>query len=185
MKSQLKIILFLVIATIIANEANAQFNNTDVLFYIDVEASLANPQTNVYIWKFRNGNLYKIMKIGTTLANVSENLKKDMYYYEKDEKQSFSSCWITKNSYNKIMSNIKWIVYSLSIEGLHSFTGAFGERVEGYPDYNCYGAFKKDLSEYTEWKEPDYDGAGRFIFRRISKSELRNLKFSMTRDFLQ
>ena len=55
MKSQLKIILFLVIATIIANEANAQFNNTDVLFYIDVEASLANPQTNVYIWKFRNG----------------------------------------------------------------------------------------------------------------------------------
>ena len=34
-------------------------------------------------------------------------------------------------------------------------------------------------------KEPDYDGAGRFIFRRISKSELRNLKFSMTRDFLQ
>jgi len=179
MTHRLRLLLFAVMAILFVQEAYAQLYNTEVLFFVDKESSLTNPQTYVRIYQFRNGDNYWFTGCleDKTLRIVSNNLKKDNDYYEK---QSWGHANEGRDMYNADMSNSRWIVYSASYRYLP--TTEWGE---GWPAHTSYYAFKKDLSEYMLWHEPDYDGQGRVVCRRLTKTELKNLRFTAARDFLK
>jgi|GEM_PF-2175989 len=158
----------------------AQIQNTEVLFYVRIDKSLKSPTTSVAIRRFINGRS-AYCYCNDDLRTVSNNLKKDTNYYEKQEK------WNTHgtenpNSYNRDLSNEKWHVYSCWHKALVATEGWNGPT---WPAHTQFWAYKKDLSEYMYWEEPDDENLGRDTYRRLTKTELKNLTFTAARDFLQ
>ena len=162
---------------------NAQIQDTEVLFYVKTDQSTSNPNTRVYVMKWKNGNRY--VPTGTAadfwcddIFKIVKNLKKDNNFYEKlDWKEGVEKYSL----YNKEMSNNKWCVYANHFNAYYFY----GQLV--WPDHTKYYAVKRDLSEYMQWCEPDYieDSEGRQTYRRLTKTELINMNFTATRDFLQ
>lgn len=172
-------LLFLVMAICFASGVKARINNSEVLFYIRVDANLKDPQTRVEVYRITNGILYDFRSgynptleaDPLALRTVCNNLKEDSYCYDN------SNRWDSFNfrKYDANMSNDKWTVYAVSFEANPPLW---------YAHMN-YKAFKNDFSEFMEWNEPDYDKIGRRIYKRITKNELKQLSFTGARDFLQ
>ncbi len=158
------------------NNSNAQIQNTEVLFYVLKGASPNNPNISVYIMKWKDGVLYKPSgKYWVDdLGDVSRYLRKDTYFYENME-------WVRMDAerkfYNVEMSNSKWDVYERHFNRW-VFCGN-----EMYPEHSRFFAFKKDLSEYMHWREPDYELHGRETLKRLTKTDILNVNINH-RDFL-
>ena len=175
--------LLLGLAICLASGMKAQIYNSDVLFYVESDSRLTNPQTRVIIFRFRNGNRQTFEGSEKTLKAVCDNLKRDMDYYE-----TLYSQWKTDNwgSYDSNMSNLKWHVFSKKYSRLY----IDGLGLE-WPDHIHYIAFKKDFSQYMYWSEPEYDdwrgdhNGTRVTHNRLTKSDILKLSFTGARDFLQ
>ena len=185
---KLKKVLFLAMAICLASGVKAQIYNSEVLFYISESANLTNPQTSIWIFRFKNGICQRVDKNDANrLKNVCDNLKSNINYYE-----THSSVWSNHSSvdtdhFDSKMSNAKWNVYSNTCQGyLDSyFSGQY------IPTHTYYYAYKKDFSQYMYWAEPEYDDpmmghvGERVTYKRLTKSELLKLIFTGARDFLQ
>lgn len=156
---------------------NAQIQNTEVLFYIGKDCSTTNLDISIYVMRWVNGTIYvpKDKHWVDNLRKVVENLNSDYNFYENLEWRSDDAeiKW-----YDAKMSNDKWYVYAKPFEAW-IFCGNLM-----HPKHTRYYAFKRDLSEYMKWSEPDYDDKGRYTYRRLTKSELRSINVKH-RDFLQ
>lgn len=178
-------ILLLGIVICLASGVKAQIYNSDVLFYVSENAKLSDPQTRVDIYCFKNGKCQWVNKTDATrLKNVCDNLRSNSYYYE-----THSEIWGNygdMGSYDSKMSNDKWNVYSKFLERLY-IDGAGLE----WPNHTMFHAFKKDLSQYMYWSEPEYDdwrgghNGRRVTYNRLTKSDILKLSFTGARDFLQ
>ena len=176
----MKRILFSVLLLCLYCALNAQIQETDVLFYVRTDKSLNNPTTGVEIRRFIHGRC-AYCYCNDDLRTVSNNLKKDINYYEKQEKWNTSGSE-RPDTYDRDMSNEKWNVYSVLHKALVATEGWDGPT---WPKHTQFWAYKKNLSEYMYWEEPDYDNIGRRTYRRLTKTDLKNLTFTAARDFLQ
>ena len=158
------------------NNSNAQIQNTEVLFYIREGDSSSDPNIYVEILRWKNGTIQTVSPSKQQMADVYRNIKEDNYYYEKLEWSTYYGTQDWYNYYNKEMSNSKWDVYERHINRW-MFLGS-----EIAPEHYHFRAFKKDLSEYMYWLEPDYCNQGRLTYKRVTKSEIKNA--STHRDFL-
>lgn len=178
--------LLLGLAICLASGVRAQIYNSDVLFYVEETSSLTNPQTSLWIFRFKSGECYWVNKaVANELKGVCEYLKSNINYYE-----THSDLWSrygNLGNYDSKMSNTKWIVYSCFFERLYDII----DQVEEWPAHTCYHAFSKDYSKYMRWSEPEYDSRGgehrgsRTTWKRLTKTDLLKLSFTGARDFLQ
>lgn len=103
--------LLLGLAICLASGVRAQIYNSDVLFYVEETSSLTNPQTSLWIFRFKSGECYWVNKaVAHELKGVCEYLKSNINYYE-----THSDLWSrygNLGNYDSKMSNTKWIVYS-------------------------------------------------------------------------
>lgn len=120
---------------------HGQIINTDVLFFVNENSQLKYPGESVLILKFTNGTLCYIGN--NTLSKVSENLKKDQKFYDKQKFSKFFN--IDSSHFNNNVSTAKWSVYSEISPGWNGFFGVDGY-VEGVPGGTRFWAFTKDLS---------------------------------------
>lgn len=178
---QVKRFLLLFMAICLASGVKAQIYNSDVLFYVSESANLKNPQSRVEIRKFENGKLYSLSTSNdeANLRTVCNNLSTNSNYYEnlahKWERRGLPYWSDYHYSYNSELTNQKWNVYSKIVEA----------NMPLWPAHTNFEAFYKDYSKFLTWYEPDYDNMGQRVYKRIMKSELRNITFTGARDFLQ
>lgn len=173
--------LLLVIAICLASGVKAQFYNTEDLFYVVEPVNLNNPQVTVHLVRFSSGIGYIIR---TDLKDLCDNMSD----YENNIVNRGNKWLYSKNNYagqfnySDKLSNEKWTVYS--VEGSNWVDNMTGEFHQGY---SHFVAFKKDFSQYIEWTEPEGHEYGdiKKYFKRISKSELKKIKFTGAREFLQ
>lgn len=183
----LRFLLF-VMAICLTNGVKAQIYSSDVLFYVSESAKLTNPQTYVFIIRFKDGKQWWVNKEEHKLKNVCDNLKSNSYYYEY--KSEIWGEYNTMFKYNSDMSNAKWCVYSWYSPYTDGFTDMMGNYQSPIEAHTSYEAFKRDFSEYMEWSEPHYHMMGdehgeRVTYKRISKDEIKKMNFTGARDFLQ
>ncbi len=166
-------VLLLFFTLCFMNNSYAQIQNTEVLFYVHKNDSPNDPNIYVEVLRWKNGTIQTIGR--QKMTEVYKNIKKDNYY-ENLEWEAYYNTDDWYNCYNRELSNSKWDVYER-----HLKRWAFGGR-EISPEHSDFRAFKKDLSEYMYWLEPDYCNQGRLIYKRLTKSEIK--KASTHRDFL-
>ena len=170
-------ILLLILSLCFFCTLNAQIQNTEVLFYVLKNSSVTNLNISVYVMKWVDGKLCvpNNKHWVDDLRDVVENIRSDYNYYENLEwrNDDAETKW-----YDAEMSNDKWYVYARPFEACYFYGNLM------YPKHTRYFAFKRDLSEFMKWYEPDYDDKGRHTYRRLTKSELRTIN-AKHRDFLQ
>jgi len=166
----------------------AQVSNSNVLFYVPVSStngktwSTTNPEIYLKIFRFISGELYEIGDPGSqTLKQVCDKLRQDDNYFDHiigdnmhqghDQNGIRSNCY-----YEKELSNSKWDVYAVK----------WSECPNTWPAHVVYTAFKVGKKEILLiWTEPDFGKSGRTTYRLITKEELKKLRFTSARDFLQ
>ena len=180
-------------AICLAIGVRAQIRNSEVLFfhYYDDTADgnkepITNPEAKIQIIRIKNGaielhskpNGYPYWKVEEVIKNIKSNLNyyNNVVFKRPDQIGS-------PPKYDANMSNSKWTVWSYLCELSWA----------GKPDIIYYYGLKNDLSEYTEWREPDVffqtDGTeqqyGRRIFKGYTKNQLLKVTLGGKRDFLQ
>ena len=178
-----KRLLFLVMAICLASGVKAQIYNSEVLFYVEEDSKLSDPQTRLSIYRFKNGKR-QYYNGEDHLKDVCDNLKSNINYYE-----THSAKWSDGlgDEFDSKMSNAKWIVYSYHFDACYDYNTGIME----FPSHTCYSAFANDFSKYMSWYEPEFDYRGgahagaRITYKRLTKSELLKLSFTGARDFLQ
>ena len=180
-------LLLLVMAMCFASGVKAQIYNSEVLFFVNENSQLSNPQTNLRIMRIKNGRGQWVNHSNINLKAVCDNLKSNINYYETN-----SNIWgdyhsLDADRFDYEMSNTKWAVYSRHIKALWDYVPGELE----WPAHTDYEAIAKDFSKYMLWSEPEYENrqyghmGERVTFKRLTKSELVRLSFTGTRDFLQ
>ena len=167
---------------------SAQIRNTGILYYLSENKSESDPQATLLILKFNDGKCYWINKVELrSIKVVSDNLKKDPYFYDKCEWRQYNSA-----TFDREMSNDKWIVYSMYNKRIPAFYDMYMERdIPESVAHTSYYAFRNDYSQLMEWSEPLYvDMFGntrghRITYNLITKEELMNMQFTAARDFLR
>lgn len=174
-----KTLLFILI--LLSTCGYAQVTNSNVLFYVPVSStngktwSTTNPEIYLKIFRFISGELYEIGDPGSqTLKQVCDKLRQDDNYFDhivgSNLHQEFN-CY-----YDKELSNNKWDVYATKWSACPNL----------WPSHVVYAAFKvvsKEIMLY--WTEPDFEKIGRKTYRLITKEELKKLRFTSARNFLQ